>query len=288
MCQQNFVDMTGYTKLFGSIVASTIWREDNDTRIVWITMLALANKDGVVEASIPGLADLSRVTVEACRAAIVKLEAPDPDSRTKEYDGRRISPIDGGWSVLNHAKYRAKMSADQRREYFRIKQAEHRANVKGVSTLVNKCQSSYILSTQAEAKAKASDQTDHSTLDAPRPDRATGTFQQPTPEELDLYAAKLALPSTEVAKFVDHYESNGWKVGKNPMRSWQAAMRNWNVNFRTGTYGNNRTNNQPDRNAGIVGYEPGRAARIHAERKAAAAAAAKAAGDDLAAQVAKP
>lgn len=28
--------------------------------------------------------------------------------------------------------------------------------------------------------------------------------------------------------FFNHYESNGWKVGKNPMRSWKAALANWN------------------------------------------------------------
>lgn len=27
--------------------------------------------------------------------------------------------------------------------------------------------------------------------------------------------------------FVDHYTSNGWKVGKNPMKDWKAAARNW-------------------------------------------------------------
>lgn len=27
--------------------------------------------------------------------------------------------------------------------------------------------------------------------------------------------------------FMDYYESNGWKVGKNPMKDWKAAVRNW-------------------------------------------------------------
>uniref|UniRef100_A0A6M3JLH4 Uncharacterized protein n=1 Tax=viral metagenome TaxID=1070528 RepID=A0A6M3JLH4_9ZZZZ len=27
--------------------------------------------------------------------------------------------------------------------------------------------------------------------------------------------------------FVDHYESNGWMVGKNKMKDWKAAVRNW-------------------------------------------------------------
>ena len=150
--------MTGYTKLFGSIVASTIWREDDKTRLVWITMLAIANKHGEVEASVPGLADLSRVSVPECRAALAKLEAPDPDSRSSEMDGRRIEKVPGGWRLINHAKYRAKLSVDERREYLAQKQREHRARQQ-MSTNVNNGQQMSTPSTQAEAdtdaKAKA-------------------------------------------------------------------------------------------------------------------------------------
>ena len=28
-------------------------------------------------------------------------------------------------------------------------------------------------------------------------------------------------------RFVDYYTSNGWKVGKNPMKDWKAAVRTW-------------------------------------------------------------
>lgn len=126
--------MTGYTKLFGSIVASTIWRSAHTTRVVWITMLAMADRYGEVGASIPGLADLSRVTVDEARAAIAELLAPDPDSRSQEYEGRRIVPIDGGFKILNHDKYRNKLSADDRREYKRKKAAEYRAAAGAVDT----------------------------------------------------------------------------------------------------------------------------------------------------------
>jgi len=118
--------MNGYTKLFGSIVASTIWREDNVTRIVWITMLAMKNKYGIVEASVPGLADLSRVSLDECKSALAKLSSPDEYSRTKEFEGRRIAECEGGFRVLNHETYRNKMSADERREYLRVKQREFR------------------------------------------------------------------------------------------------------------------------------------------------------------------
>jgi hypothetical protein len=97
---------SGYTKLFGSIVASTIWREDDKTRIVWITLLALSDKDGYVAGSIPGLADLARVSVAECEQALEKLQQPDKYSRSPEHDGRRLEVVDGGWFILNRAKYR--------------------------------------------------------------------------------------------------------------------------------------------------------------------------------------
>ncbi len=33
--------------------------------------------------------------------------------------------------------------------------------------------------------------------------------------------------AAEAAAFHDHYQSNGWRVGKNPMTDWPAAFRNW-------------------------------------------------------------
>ena len=160
------MSMSGYTKLFSSILASTIWREDDKTRIVWITLLAMADKNGVAEGSVPGLADFARVSVDDCRAAIEKLSSPDIDSRTPDFDGRRIKAVDGGWQLLNHAKYRAKLNADERREYLRQKQAEFRAKPKikqacqQVSTSVNNGQQVSTLSTQAEAKADTKAEAD--------------------------------------------------------------------------------------------------------------------------------
>jgi hypothetical protein len=108
--------MTGYTKLFNSILGSTIWREDPITKVAWITMLAMADCDGVVEASIPGLAHFAGVTLADTEAAVQKLLSPDPYSRSPEYDGRRIEPVDGGWRLLNHDKYREKLSKEDMRD----------------------------------------------------------------------------------------------------------------------------------------------------------------------------
>src|SRR5690242_19526585 len=118
--------MTGFTKLFQDIVTSTIWREPDTTRIVWVTMLALADKDGFVSSSVPGLAAMANVAMPKTIEALATLMSPDKWSRSKEYEGRRIAEVDGGWKILNHAKYRDKLSAEERRRYLAEKQAEYR------------------------------------------------------------------------------------------------------------------------------------------------------------------
>jgi len=130
--------MAGYSKLFSEIVTSSIWSEDDKTRIVWITMLALKNSRGFVPAAVPGLANAARVSIPECQQALAKLEAPDQYSRTPDKDGRRIEKADGGWIVLNHGKYRDKRSDDERKEYQRRWQQEHRRrqNVDNVDSLL--------------------------------------------------------------------------------------------------------------------------------------------------------
>ena len=115
-----------YTKLFQSIVTSSIWTEDDKTRIVWITMLALADRHGEIQASIPGLARVSGVSIADTEGAIAKLLAPDPYSRTTDDEGRRIEKIEGGWALLNHAKYREMASDDDRKTKAAVRQKRFR------------------------------------------------------------------------------------------------------------------------------------------------------------------
>src|SRR5664279_4280488 len=122
--------MSGFTKLHNSILSSTIWREDPVTVKVWITMLAMADADGVVEASIPGLADFARVSIDETKVALTKFLSPDEYSRSKEYEGRRVEVADGGWLILNYDKYRFKLSPEDRKERERTKKQRYRAGLK--------------------------------------------------------------------------------------------------------------------------------------------------------------
>jgi hypothetical protein len=98
--------MPNFVKLYGSILDSTIWLEPLPTKVVWITMLAMADADGCVVSSIPSLAKRAGVSREEVHTALATLAAPDPDSKTSDHEGRRIERVDGGWLILNHRKYR--------------------------------------------------------------------------------------------------------------------------------------------------------------------------------------
>jgi hypothetical protein len=49
---------------------------------------------------------------------------------------------------------------------------------------------------------------------------------------LNLYSTELGLPSDQVDDFVDYYSSNGWKVGRNSMKSWKSTLRRWTRNWK--------------------------------------------------------
>jgi hypothetical protein len=155
-----------FTKLFSSITESTIWVEDNETRIVWITLLAMADRYGRVWGSIPGIANRARVSVEAARAAMDKFHQPDKDSRTKEHEGRRIEDIDGGWRLLTYEKHRAMRDEEAIRESKRNYINRRRAAERGVNVEdVDRCRPN----AEAEAEAEAEKKKEQSAAKAAAP-----------------------------------------------------------------------------------------------------------------------
>ena len=51
-------------------------------------------------------------------------------------------------------------------------------------------------------------------------------FSPPSVLEVQDFIAENGF-SVDAQHFVDYYTSNGWKVGKNPMKDWQATVRSW-------------------------------------------------------------
>ena len=54
-------------------------------------------------------------------------------------------------------------------------------------------------------------------------------FTAPSLEDVKEYCAERK-NNVDPERFIDYYTANGWKVGKNPMKDWKAAVRTWERN----------------------------------------------------------
>lgn len=52
-------------------------------------------------------------------------------------------------------------------------------------------------------------------------------FTPPSEDDVLLFFSEQGASAEEAKHFFDYYTSNGWKVGKNAMKDWKAAARNW-------------------------------------------------------------
>lgn len=120
-----------FVKIHASMLNSSIWLESAPTRLVWITVLVMADQNGVVEASVGGLARRAAVTREECEEAVRILTGPDPDDRSGVAEGRRMEKVPGGWLIVNHGSYRDIRTPAQVSTAARVKR--HREKMKVAS-----------------------------------------------------------------------------------------------------------------------------------------------------------
>ena len=119
-----------YSKLFSSILNSSVWSEDSDTCKVWITLLAMQDREGYVFGSPAGIARIAALPPVVVDAALQKFLSPDPESadltRAPENEGCRIEIIPGGWRLLNAEHYRDLGAQEERRNQDRKRKARQR------------------------------------------------------------------------------------------------------------------------------------------------------------------
>lgn len=124
-----------YVKISPSILNSTVWSESIATKMVWLTMMIMADRDGLVEARAPGIAIRAGVPIDETRKALAIFSAPDPDSRSQEYEGRRAKETSDGWLILNFEKYRDMGNQEDRDEKARKRAQRTRDRAKAKAEL---------------------------------------------------------------------------------------------------------------------------------------------------------
>jgi len=192
---------------------------------MWITMLASTDANGYITGSIPGMAAIARMSLQEAEQSIAALCSPDPYSRSKEHEGRRLIEADGGWLIVNYAKYRAKRDPEKRREQNRRAQEAYRKRHETQSK--PKVSHNKPESAQAEAEAEKTKRAS-----------TRSKFQNPTVQEVEEYARSIGY-TLNAKKFVSNYDANGWMRGKTKMKDWRAAVRYWKETEKDG-HGNKK------------------------------------------------
>lgn len=116
-----------YVKLFDRLLSSSIWDADLPTRVAWVALLLMSDKDGNVYGTIPALARRANMTPDAMRAAMDVFTSPDPCSTTPDDDGRRVLNVSPNqWLIVNYQRYRDTKDADTIREQNRERARTYR------------------------------------------------------------------------------------------------------------------------------------------------------------------
>jgi len=216
-----------FTKLFSSITESTVWAEPDHTRIVWIAMLAMADHAGRVWASIPGLANRARVSIDKCEEALNTFLSPDKYSRTKDFDGVRIEAIDGGWRLLNHAKYKAIRDHESIKESKRKSIAKRRAEEKAAKEMSTVDRGRHNAESDTEADREKKDQKKEPGVS--RQQAGTRLAEDwVLPEDWKAWAAA-ERPDVDIAQqaasFADYWHGVPGQKGRKA--DWLGTWRNW-------------------------------------------------------------
>lgn len=56
---------------------------------------------------------------------------------------------------------------------------------------------------------------------------ASRRFVPPSRDQVCAYIRESGCSTVDPDAFIDHYSSNGWKVGRSSMKDWRATVRNW-------------------------------------------------------------
>lgn len=101
--------ITPVKRVLAAVLKSSVWEEDDATRLVWVTLMLIADREGHVESTIPALAELSRQSIPAVEKAINRF--------LKTKDEHQIEATLFGWRIVNYAAIKSASQAQDDKEY---------------------------------------------------------------------------------------------------------------------------------------------------------------------------
>jgi len=233
-----------FVKLDCGMLNSTIWI-DRPAREIFITALLMAEpitldgpsaqievrtlahtgwdvppgNYGFVPAAGVGIVGRSGVEMELGLTALERLCSPEPDSRSSDFDGRRMVRVDGGYLILNYARYRDRdYTSAERQRRWRAK------NRNAVTSTGNGVTSRQITHAEAEADSRSREEKTEEARNARHAVRLPPIFE--LTEERKQVALNERLDADRTfADFVDYWRSIGGAKGRK--LDWDATWRVW-------------------------------------------------------------
>lgn len=228
-----------FVKLDCGMLDSTIWM-DREARELFITALLMAEPYelreptpqievstlgltgfivpagwyGFVRAAGSGIVRRAGLATEVGLKALERLGSPEAESRTPDYEGRRLVRVDGGYIVLNFTKYREKDTNNAERQK---RWRERNKSVRNAVTTVT----SRVTSNQAEAEAEAEVQGTNPPTPLPSKSKASSM------EEVVAFCLEIGLTKDDGEWFWDKCQGCGWKNNGKPILDWKATCRSW-------------------------------------------------------------
>lgn len=197
------MNTTGFICLYRQITQWEWYKNPNTFRL-FIHLLLMANysesrfegeiiKRGEYVTSLPSLADQTSLSIQQARTALDHLKSTGEitDRKTNRY--RVIT-------IVNYDRYQM-----DNRQNNRPSTGDQQANQQQYNKDNKETNNNIILLSKNNK----------------------GKFIPPTADDINQYCEEKGIYGFDADYFIDYYESLGWMIGKNKMKSWKAAVRTW-------------------------------------------------------------
>jgi hypothetical protein len=211
--------VSGYTPLFSSLTTGTLCGKWPDIGL-WPVILSIADRHGVVDVTHQYIATVTGLDHDDVVACMERFCQPDLRSRSQEREGARLVLLephrDWGWKIVNHGKYseKARLIHKNARE---VEDGRNRARMAEKRETAENRREPPTNAPQTQAQYQSQDK---------KTARNRAVFVPPKPDEVRAYCRERG-NTVDPDAFVDFYTAKGWKVGREPMKDWQAAVRTW-------------------------------------------------------------
>lgn len=195
--------------------------------VVWFKLLCLAgkmNNSGVFMLNEKiAYTDKMLATIFRRKETTVQLAL-----KTFEQFGM-VEIVDGVVTIPNWGKHQNLDQIESKKAYMKGYMQEYRKKQKELVGGKPNCKTNSkanVSEAEEDIDIELEGDKERENIGADKPPRHH-RFSPPSVEDVRVYCKENGY-SVDPEKFVDYYTSNGWRVGKNPMKDWKAAVRSWN------------------------------------------------------------